>query len=60
MKCLDLGIVTIALIMRLTFWIIGWSIGHNGMKDQAISAGVAHYTVNSTNGIVTFEFKKPL
>lgn len=54
----DLFMAIIALIMMTVFIITGWSIGRQGMKREAIAAGVAHYTVNSTNGAAKFEFKK--
>lgn len=51
-----LEIVVILLITILAF-IAGSESGVNKANKAAIRAGVAHYTVNPTNGITQFEFK---
>lgn len=54
-------LVTISLIMGIAIlaFMVGVITGVKTMQTNAIEAGVAHYTVNSTNGITQFKYKKP-
>lgn len=52
-----LEIVVILVVATFAF-LSGLEIGIKKIHKAAIQAGVAHYTVNPTNGITQFEFKK--
>jgi hypothetical protein len=49
------AIVTFVVV----FFCFGLSLGKRDIMKQAISEGVAKYTVNPTNGQTKFEFIKP-
>lgn len=57
MKNKDLIVCGGILIAAIAFF-GGVLYGANAIQRSAIKAGVAHYTVNPTNGITQFEFKK--
>lgn len=56
--------ILIILFLLILFIILGFMAGNKSgaqemqktFQNNAISAGVAHWTVNPTNGVSTFEF----
>lgn len=46
-------------ISFITGWIFGLFLMESEMKNQAIKAGVAEYTVDKTTGEVTFQYITP-
>ena len=49
-------IAVVAIIVGL---IIGNQEGYNRLRNAAIEAGVAEWTINKTNGIRQFQFLSP-
>ena len=54
------GLLAFFILLLIGSFIgFGHAIGRTLTERRAIAAGVAHYTVNPTNGTVTFTFIKP-
>jgi hypothetical protein len=49
--------IVVILVTAIFAFISGIGVGIKKTHKAAIQAGVAHYTVNPTNGITQFEFK---
>jgi hypothetical protein len=55
---IKIGVIILLIIMvSILSFILGIREGVTLQRKEAISAGVAHYTVNPTNGVSRFEFK---
>ena len=52
-----IALTVMMLIIAFLAFCLGLTEGAKTIKKNAIEAGVAHYTVNPTNGMTQFEFK---